>query len=90
MRLNQEEGWGPYKFCVGCTSTKQTLDVKYFDIVAQQVRNCATSLILKPAWTQVQYASIDNIKLSSNLTLSYSQSNQTLTNGYTDIFTSID
>lgn len=45
---NIEDGWGPYHICVTCDSNKQTTAVNYDMILVQQVRNCATSLVIEP------------------------------------------
>lgn len=77
MRLNYEEGWGPYQLCIRCDSSRQGSGVDY-TIIAQQVRNCATSLNLWPG-KYVPLADrvsvIEYVKLDSNLTLPYSVSN---------------
>jgi hypothetical protein len=51
LRMDQtlEDGWGPFKICVICDSTAQTLPLTYNSILVQQVRNCATSLVINPS-----------------------------------------
>jgi len=47
LEQNREEGWGPIQENVCCNNAKQTYPVSYGYITFQQVRNCATSLVLK-------------------------------------------
>ena len=46
MRHDQEDGYRRY-VCVSCDNDKQALTVNYGPITMQQVRNCATSLVLR-------------------------------------------
>lgn len=78
MRLNYEEGWGPYSLCIRCESARQIDGGISYTIIAQQVRNCATSLNLWPGKyvrSEDRSSAIEYIKLDSNLTLPYSVSN---------------
>ena len=51
LRLNLEEGYGQYEYCIVCDGAKQTTRVTYPSIMVEQVRNCATSLVIKSTCT---------------------------------------
>ena len=92
LRINLEEGYGQYDYCIICDGAKQTTRVTYPGIKIEQVRNCATSLVIKKSGDGYNYASGFN-NLNPNQTWIYDKYNApTITSfndGYLDVYTNI-